>query len=62
MERNQLIQQLNHLDTEIQHDNIILENTEMRTSTSKKEPPHVARSEFSIPKPFVFQAVTERQK
>ena len=58
-----MLQQLNQLDTEIQHGNITLENSQMKPSTSKKVPPQRATwSEFSIPTPFVFDLMTERQE
>ena len=59
----QLIQQLNQLETEIQHSNNILENTKKIHSTSRKVPPkQVATSETSILTPFVVHVNTEREK
>ena len=60
-----MLQQLNQLETEIKHDIIHSEKTQLIPSTSRKVPPQqvqVARSEFSIPTPFVFHVITERRK
>ena len=63
LERNNMIQQLNQLDSEFQHDNISPENSVLIPSTSEKVPPQqVSGSELSIPKPFVFHVITERQR
>ena len=58
-----MLQQLNQIDTEFQHDKITLENSYMTPSTSKKVPTQqVTSSEFSIPLPFGFHVMAERQK
>ena len=63
LESNQLIQQLNQLDTGIHHYNINLKKAEMKPSISKKVPPQqVAWSEFSVPTTFVFHVIVERRK
>ena len=63
LEGNQLIQQLNQLDTKNQQDYNPSEKIQLIPSTSKEVlPQQVARSEFSIPRPFVFHVITKRQK
>ena len=63
LERNQVIEQLNQLDTELQHDNTPPESIKMIPPTSRNVPPEqVARSQFSAPTPFAFHVITERQK
>ena len=63
LERNQVIEQLNQLDTKLQHDNTPPESNKMIPSTSRSVPPQqVTRSEFSAPTPFAFHVITERQK
>ena len=63
MECNQLIQHLNQLDNESQHDNFLLSKTQLTPSKSKKvSPKHVVRSEVSIHSAFVFHVITERQE
>ena len=58
-----MLQLLNQLDTETQHDKIILENSYMTPSTSKKVPTQkVTWSEFANPLPFGFHVMTKRQK
>ena len=55
LERDQLTQHLNQIDTENQHEQIRADNTKLLPSNSKKVPPHpVPRSEFSIPKNFML--------
>ena len=63
LEHIQLLQQLNQLDTGIQHDLIPPVKTKMIPTTSKKVPPQQIKSSgFSIPTPFVFHAIIERHK
>ena len=63
LQRNQLIQQLNPLDTEILNDIIRSEKNQLIPTASKKVlPQKIARYEFSIPTPFVFHVITETQK
>ena len=63
MERNQLIQHMNQLETKTQHNVLTLEITQLILSTSKKvQPKQVERSELSSPTPIIILFITERQK
>ena len=63
MVRNQVIQQLNQLDTDTQNVSFPSENTDTITSTSKKVlPQQVAWSYFALCRPFLLRVNTERQK
>ena len=54
---------LHQPDIGIQTDNFIPENIPLIPSTSAEAPPQqLAKSEFSVPTPFIFHAITERQK